>query len=679
MKTLLVHCARYNNITPVVTMGLWGLADVISHAGAECEVIHTGVEQQITGNFCIENYITSDVEIVGFSAHWFPMLQECLDLAKRIKESYPHVFIVFGGYTASLFAKEIVKTYEAVDAIIVGDGEVPFEQLVKQWIGKKQNLKEVTNLVYKLEYEVCANPVDYVATAQSIRNIQMASMDKYLRNYEWAKHKGIFDLPYGGFCNFPVEQFLKEPTFFLLTGKGCHVDCLYCGGGKTAQELINHRKTCMFVEDEQIIETIEDAQKLGYNNFYVCYDPKPYNARYHSWLKRIREKKLDIGLMFGFWALPTFEQIDEFVATSDKLLFEISPETACDELRGRVRGFTFQNEDFYKTLGYLYEKKVSTLVYYTYPLMFERVEDVKLTRRDFWKINTMYPAYIEAFYMKLSTDPGSPVYQKPEEYDTSLIVNSLEDHLKLCSSTNDGNIMIHKIHSIAKEVQDELYNRIILDTLFKCTFRVYVKEIVRAFETVEDFIIFMDAFYDESGFAKDYLKHKDKLLMQGEFMISAFQEYVLANKEKAKTYLPDLIAFYKAMTIFERKNTSLTDKNGLVLCDNVNICSTDYEIYEAVKKIEKKEFCEFEQLRQSEMYLFVKVNEKVDVFDINDAFYLLLEHIGKKPGVQKEELLLLTSQEFTDESDELEMISSELSVVVNSLLQQKIIQYGIDR
>lgn len=42
-KVLLIHCSQLNEIAPIVTMGLWGIADGINKAGYRVEIVNTKV------------------------------------------------------------------------------------------------------------------------------------------------------------------------------------------------------------------------------------------------------------------------------------------------------------------------------------------------------------------------------------------------------------------------------------------------------------------------------------------------------------------------------------------------------------------------------------------------------------------------------------------------------------
>lgn len=85
------------------------------------------------------DYVESrGVKYVGFSLHWHPQTYDSLEAARQLKFDFPHVFIVFGGYTASYFAKQILERYAFVDAVVRGEGEIPLATLIKQNQGTSQ-------------------------------------------------------------------------------------------------------------------------------------------------------------------------------------------------------------------------------------------------------------------------------------------------------------------------------------------------------------------------------------------------------------------------------------------------------------------------------------------------------------------------------------------------------------
>lgn len=62
---ILFHCARYNIITPTVTMGLWGLADHLTSHGFNTKIVHTGIKEEYHKRFNVVDYIHEHLLVAG--------------------------------------------------------------------------------------------------------------------------------------------------------------------------------------------------------------------------------------------------------------------------------------------------------------------------------------------------------------------------------------------------------------------------------------------------------------------------------------------------------------------------------------------------------------------------------------------------------------------------------------
>ena len=93
----------------------------------------------------------SAYEIVCFSCYIWNITQT-LEVAKRIKNISPNTKILLGGPEVSYEYDDIIKNH-AVDYIIVGEGEIPFEEFVDHYPA----IENVSNLLYKRDGEVIFN------------------------------------------------------------------------------------------------------------------------------------------------------------------------------------------------------------------------------------------------------------------------------------------------------------------------------------------------------------------------------------------------------------------------------------------------------------------------------------------------------------------------------------------
>lgn len=667
-KILLFHCARYNNLTNIVAMGLWGIADYLTMYGYEVNIIHTKIEELYYGNFDVSRYIDDQVIMVGFSAHWFPMVNECLDIAKRIKDISPNTCIEFGGFSASYFAKTLLEEFPAVDVVVKGDGEEPIRILVENILLEKNDFENVPNLVWKKDHNIIDNGVTYKNSAENVLEIHYARQNRYLLHYDFAKNTKVFCNSYTDFSSFQPKDFKCGKTFFLLTGKGCPVNCTFCGGGHDAQVIMNDRKQCLYLKDEQIIQTIKDAMKLGYKDFSVCYDTIPKKPHYLGWLKKIAEEKLDINLMFGFWGLPPLEVFDEFKHATKNLLFEISPETYSEKIRDFNRGFSFSNEDMKKVIQKCYDEKIYLHMYFAFPMPNETYQDVIDTRKYAWQMNLKYPHYIETFYIRLSTDPASPIYRKPKEYDCDLLVSSLKEHLQAARETTDGNVLVHSKKSFDSPEQNSIYKYVYSDSITISIFRYAIKIIARSFDSIDAFLACLDDFYKEIEIQQlSYFEY-----------IDAFRKHIVLEKYGAKQWLNDFMELIRSIIwvnensndikVQEKIELSVMDKMNLKVNYNVHVFKSTYNVYEVYQHLLiKKEYAEIEELDEERYYMLYKKNGKMETNEINVTLFELISNIKEKEHLTVGEVCSSMAAEYTDDKEELQRIYKDFIEICQSM------------
>ena len=81
---------------------------------------------------CLREIIALRPKVVGFSSEYQQEMAS-LALAKRIKERLPQTFLVFGGPNCEgVMGIEMMRRFAFVDAVVSGEGEVAFPQLVQQ-------------------------------------------------------------------------------------------------------------------------------------------------------------------------------------------------------------------------------------------------------------------------------------------------------------------------------------------------------------------------------------------------------------------------------------------------------------------------------------------------------------------------------------------------------------------
>jgi len=172
---------EFMNIT-FMPMGILAMSDYLCRNGFASQIVHLGVEWIEDHNFSLIEWLKDkQVKVIGMPIHWHYQSYDTIEVAKKIKERYPHIFIVLGGFTASFFAKEILENFSCIDAVVRGDGEKPVVALMKEITGGATNLASVPNLSWRNAQAIVENPLSYVADKKSILILPLHSLQLTIR------------------------------------------------------------------------------------------------------------------------------------------------------------------------------------------------------------------------------------------------------------------------------------------------------------------------------------------------------------------------------------------------------------------------------------------------------------------------------------------------------------------
>ena len=101
----------------------------------------------------IENYLsTGKIKYFGCTVMPGPQLKQAIPFTKKIRASYPHIKIIFGGYFASnQYKVNLDSGY--VDYIVNGPGDNTFPQLINA-IENNLQVDGIKNLIYKKDEQI---------------------------------------------------------------------------------------------------------------------------------------------------------------------------------------------------------------------------------------------------------------------------------------------------------------------------------------------------------------------------------------------------------------------------------------------------------------------------------------------------------------------------------------------
>jgi radical SAM superfamily enzyme YgiQ (UPF0313 family) len=410
----------------ILPMGTIALADLLLKEGYEVKIIHTGIEYICNRNFKLEDVIKKyDPIMVGIDLHWYVHSYDAIRIANTVKQ-LSNAFVVLGGFTASYFAEEILSLFKNVDAIICGDAELPLIKLVK--CKSYEDLKEVPNIVYRNGSEIKKGRNRYIASSSDLNRLDftnlplLSNFDEYRRNIS----------QFGELDPFKDKAKIKTQGWACI-GRGCSVNCSYCGGGRDAFQLLTGRSEPIFRDKERVLDELARFEEMKISCIYMDFDPFPEKRNYYYDLfELIRREKIDISAQFLLWSLSNKKFLRDFNRTFNPLYstLTISPESGSEHIRKLNKGFYYSNEELFHWLENIKKEMIPIQLYFTSGLSWETVTDFEQTINLAKKIVEKYPV-ISISCNPIELEPASPRFLSPKKYGIKLKIKSFIDYYNL--------------------------------------------------------------------------------------------------------------------------------------------------------------------------------------------------------------------------------------------------------
>lgn len=414
-----------------IPMGIFAMADILNKNNINTRIIHLGLENILNENFSIINFIKeNNIKNIGISLHWHYQSFDVIYVSNLIKENCKDTKIVLGGLTASRFAEEILTEYSSIDFIIQGDGEVGIVELVFALQNNAVDFSNISNCIWRKNTKLINNHITYVSNFKAhntVKGIDSADYSALNLLFNYEKYIHYFKIPLFWRNNVSIEENLNfkisgaTSTFPLMIGRGCPVNCSFCGGSLSAQKNLCGRTKSIFRDIDLIVNNMKKAIEVGYKSFVVCFDPTPKEDNFFIELfKKIRSEKIFCGMGFESWGLPTDDFIIEFSKTFDMKTsyIALSPESGSEIIRKLNKGHYYSNEEMKNTIEVMSSYKVPIILYFSIALYKETYENILETESLIKSLKkTFKKDVINYFVLPVQLEPGSPMFENPDKYD----------------------------------------------------------------------------------------------------------------------------------------------------------------------------------------------------------------------------------------------------------------------
>jgi radical SAM superfamily enzyme YgiQ (UPF0313 family) len=195
---------------------------------------------------------TGEFKYFGCTCMPGPQLKQAIPISKKIREKFPDIIIVWGGYFAANQAKVVLES-GYVDFVANGPGEKCFPQLVDA-LENNTSFKQIHNLIYKEDNSIIRTERDALYDLDALPALPYEKLNTF---YPLQRYLG--------------KSYLGTKTIAYHSSMGCPFTCSFCAvvpiynarwRGKSAERIY---KDIKYLKDKFGGNAIEFHD----NNFFV--------------------------------------------------------------------------------------------------------------------------------------------------------------------------------------------------------------------------------------------------------------------------------------------------------------------------------------------------------------------------------------------------------------------------
>jgi clorobiocin/coumermycin A biosynthesis protein CloN6/CouN6 len=351
-----------------------------------------------------------EAPIFGFDLHWMTQCQGAIELAAELKEVHPEALTIFGGISATYFAKQLIE-YPSVDVVVQGyDTLVPVTELVTRVRQGSRDFRSIPNLLYKDGGEVQTTGFTHKPAA----NYNNARND-------WSYYKET-----------PNPGLSASKLIMTLPNTGCVHDCGWCGGSKFAyRNIMDVRKTLVQKDNDLIIEelrTMGEAAKRTSIYALQCYSEN--KVRMHSYLDAVKEVGYK-SVSFEQFNLTPPDTLKKMGESTDAYIM-LSPESHDPKISAAAGRGTYTMEQMEEWIPRAMDAGVKgVMVWFFIGMPYQDRQSVmdtiayseRLIRKfGGWKALPLVCPMVPFL------DPGCRFFEEPEQHGYRIFHRTLEEH-----------------------------------------------------------------------------------------------------------------------------------------------------------------------------------------------------------------------------------------------------------
>ncbi len=188
-------------------------------------------------------------DVIGISATTL-QIDFAIDTFRIVKEQIPQTRTVLGGIHGTLMPAETMESCEALDFLVMREGEKPFQRLLECL---KENHHEsagkINGVCSRKGNQVVINPYD--------------PGDRLLPE----------EIPIPRFDMLPMERYVAQitfskafPTYSVMASRGCPFQCTFCNGNDVFGRKVRHKPIETVLEEIRILKENYGAKGIMFHD-----------------------------------------------------------------------------------------------------------------------------------------------------------------------------------------------------------------------------------------------------------------------------------------------------------------------------------------------------------------------------------------------------------------------------
>lgn len=417
-----VHVSPIFEMPPV---GIFALEQHANRQGYKAQFFNVASRMLRDPEFDVAKFFRSiPARVVGFDLHWLVHSHGSVELARLYKKIHPEAKVVFGGIASTFFHQQLIQ-YPQVDYVIRGyDTLMPLERLLASK-NEPELLQAIPNLSWKRAGEVHHNAMDYVPRVYS------AAVD-------WSKV-------------FTADRRGMTPYNLVIPQAGCEYNCKWCGGSRyffskymgltKGPARVHKAPEALRAEFESIQSSARGRHTLTTIDFWHEYD-ELFSAAESVFLDNTRtEAQKGNSVTCLHYSLHRLPPIEKAIRMSKGIqaVIELSPDSHDLEVAKASGRGTYTMERMEAFIDELIGKVYSFEIYFMIGLPKQTAQSV-LDTADYcahllkkYRGKNVYPFICP---MLPFLDPGSEIFDSPDEHGYMIRHHTLEEHRQALVSLN---------------------------------------------------------------------------------------------------------------------------------------------------------------------------------------------------------------------------------------------------